>query len=159
MLKEIILNVNKHDYQVVVKESESLLDVLRKKIYLTGAKLGCNEGECGSCIVIVDDKAVNSCLILACELVGAKIETIEGVAQDNKLHPLQQAFIDAGAIQCGFCTAGMIMSSLALFRHNLNPTHQEIEEALAGNLCRCTGYYTIIEALQQYQKVLGGDLK
>ncbi|MBV9084050.1 MAG: (2Fe-2S)-binding protein [Acidobacteriaceae bacterium] len=126
-----------------------LLDVLREDLGLTGTKEGCGEGECGACSVIVDDELVNSCLIPVMQAEGTRICTIEELAQNGSVHPLQQAFIEAGAAQCGICTPGMIMASLHLLSRNPHPTIDEIRQGLAGNLCRCTGYSRIFEAVQK----------
>lgn len=126
----------------------TLAEVLRDKLDLTGTKEGCRCGECGSCTVLVDDKPVLSCSTLAVAVIGKEITTIEGLAKNGVLHPIQQAFIDSGAIQCGFCTPGMILMSKVLLDENLNPTEDEIKEHIGGNLCRCTGYIKIIEAIQ-----------
>jgi len=125
-----------------------LLDLLRKELHLTGTKEGCGIGECGACSVILDGRAVNSCLILAGQCEGREITTIEGVTPKDGLSPLQQSFLDNGAVQCGFCTPGMILSAKALLDHNPTPTEAEIREAISGNLCRCTGYTQIGEAIQ-----------
>lgn len=148
MKSELTLMVNGETYTVWIEDHETLLKVLREDLALTGTKEGCNEGECGACTVLVNGQPMNSCLILAREMEGASIETIEGEARNEVLSQLQQAFIEAGAIQCGFCTPGMIMSARALLERNPHPTEEEIKEALSGNLCRCTGYYGIIEAVQ-----------
>ncbi len=148
----IILKVNGEEYSVAVKEGESLLDVLRDKLHLTGTKKGCNLGVCGACTVLVDGQPKNSCLLLAAACEGVEITTIEGVAQKGILHPLQRSFINYGAIQCGFCTPGMIISSLALIRRQPEPTEEEIKEVLSGHLCRCTGYVRIIEAVKNWKK-------
>lgn len=148
----IALKVNGDVHSVAVKDGETLLDVLRDKLRLTGTKKGCNLGVCGACTVLVDGEPKNSCLLLASSCEGAEIKTIEGIAQDGVLHPLQRAFINHGAIQCGFCTPGMVMSAMALIIQNPNPAEEEIKEALSGNLCRCTGYTRIIEAVKNWNK-------
>lgn len=131
-----------------VTPEQLLVDLLRDDLGLTGTKKGCGVGECGACTIIIDGKAVNSCLVLAATADGCKIETIEGLRDGNKLHRLQQAFVDHGAVQCGFCTPGMIMSAKALLDENPQPTRREIEVALSGNMCRCTGYKKIVDAVQ-----------
>lgn len=145
---EIELTVNKKRYQVQVEPVERLIDLLRNRLGLTGAKEGCGEGECGACTVIMDGGAVNSCLVLAYQARGKEITTIEGLAQSGELDQLQKSFIDNGAIQCGYCTPGMIMSAKALLMHYPHPTEEQIRTALAGNLCRCTGYVNILKAVQ-----------
>ncbi len=142
------LNVNGKDYDVEVRPLDTLLKVIREEIGLTGTKEGCGEGDCGACTVIMDGKAVNSCLIPALEARGKKITTIEGIAEDGRLHPLQRAFIERGGVQCGFCTPGMIISARVLLDRNPRPSDEEIRLALAGNLCRCTGYVKIFEAVK-----------
>lgn len=156
MKRTITLTVNNRKYNLEVEDQQTLLEVLRKRLNLTGTKEGCGEGECGACTVIMNGKAVTSCLILAVEADGAEIETIEGQSIDDQLSDVQQAFVDEGAIQCGFCTPGMVMSTEALLRRNPNPSEEEIKEALAGNLCRCTGYYSIINAVKAAAKKRGG---
>jgi carbon-monoxide dehydrogenase small subunit len=146
--KEIELNVNNQIYQLRISPHETLLDVLRDRLKLTGAKRGCDMGECGACTVIMSEKTVYACLVLAVEAAGKPITTIEGLSENHKLHPIQQAFIDNGAVQCGFCTPGMVLSSKALLDKNRHPTEKEIREAIAGNLCRCTGYSKIVEAIR-----------
>jgi carbon-monoxide dehydrogenase small subunit len=143
----IKLNVNGEIHEVTVKPYWTLLHVLRNELGLTGAKLGCGTGECGACTVIMDGKAVPSCLILAAQAEGKKIVTIEGLSDGLKLHPLQEAFVKYGAIQCGFCTPGMILSAKALLDKNPNPTEKDVREALSGNICRCTGYVKIVKAV------------
>ncbi|AZR72585.1 (2Fe-2S)-binding protein [Anoxybacter fermentans] len=145
--------VNNKPYELEVNPNARLLDVLRDELNLTGTKEGCGVGECGACTVIMNGQAVNSCLVLAGQAQGAKIITIEGVQGENgELHPIQQAFIDKGAVQCGYCTPGMILSAKALLDQNPNPTVEEIKEGISGNLCRCTGYQQIIEAVQEAAK-------
>ncbi|OGX34096.1 MAG: hypothetical protein A3C36_02625 [Omnitrophica WOR_2 bacterium RIFCSPHIGHO2_02_FULL_52_10] len=145
----ITLNINHKNYQLGLKGNETLLEVLRDHLGLTGTKTACEESECGTCTVIVNGKAVLSCITLASGLTGDRIETIEGLADGENLHPVQQAFLDEGAVQCGFCIPGMIMSSKALLDTNPNPTQEEIEYALDGNLCRCAGYLKIFEAVRK----------
>jgi aerobic-type carbon monoxide dehydrogenase small subunit (CoxS/CutS family) len=146
---KIILRVNNRNYNLEVKPNQRLLDVLRDDLNLTGVKEGCSIGECGACTVIMDGKPVNSCMVLAGQAHESEIITIEGV-NDNEggLHPIQEAFIEAGAVQCGFCTPGMILSSLALLQSNPDPDEEEIKEAISGNFCRCTGYKQIIAAVK-----------
>ena len=126
----------------------SLAEFLREKLYLTGTKIGCGKGECGACTVIMDGKAVTSCIIPVMRAEGADIQTIEGLSKGSKLHPLQDEFVKKGAVQCGFCTPGMIMSAKALLDHNSAPAKEEIREALGGNICRCTGYVNIEQAVE-----------
>jgi carbon-monoxide dehydrogenase small subunit len=149
MKKQIKLKVNGVEYEVLIKPQWTLLDVLRGEIGLTGTKKGCDRGECGTCTVIMDGEAVLSCLVLAIQCQGKEILTIEGLAQDGKLDPLQDAFVKQGAIQCGFCTPGMIMASRALLNKKPHPSEEEIKRGLSGNLCRCTGYTKIIAAVQK----------
>lgn len=148
-MKQLIqLTVNNKKYELAVDPNATLLDLLRNDIGLTGSKRGCELGDCGSCTVIMDDKPVNSCLILALQANGKNITTIEGIETENGLHPVQQAFIDHGAIQCGFCSSGMIMSAKHLLDKNKNPDDDDIRTALSGNLCRCTGYIKIFDAVK-----------
>ena len=140
--------VNGKEVTLKVGPKERLLDTLREQLKLTGTKEGCSVGECGACTVILDGKAVSSCLILTGQISGSEVLTIEGLETDGKLDPLQQAFIDYQAVQCGFCTPGMLMSAKALLIHNPHPSREEIKTALEGNLCRCTGYEQIIEAVE-----------
>ena len=146
-MEKISLTLNGKFISVEVDPSLRLLDFLRKTLGLTGTKEGCGRGECGACTVIMNGKAVTSCIIPVMRADGAVIETVEGLAKGEKLHPIQEEFIDKGAIQCGFCTPGFIMSSKALLDENPNPTTLEIREALGGNICRCTGYVKIEEAV------------
>ncbi len=148
MKKVISFNLNGEDIQVLAEPNRTLLDLLRDDLGLTGTKKGCEAGECGACTVMLDGRPVNSCITLVAEVEGCKVITVEGVARDGQLTPLQKQFIDKWAFQCGYCTAGMIMSAKALLERNAHPTEQEIREAIEGNLCRCTGYVKIIEAIQ-----------
>jgi 4-hydroxybenzoyl-CoA reductase subunit alpha len=150
MHKTINLNINGRDYFVSIKSSDTLQDVLRDKLGLTGTKKGCELGVCGACTVIIDGKTMNSCIILAETVQGRKIETIEGVKKNTDLHPIQKSFVEHGAIQCGYCTPGMIMSAKAFIDQNPKPTRDEIKEGLSGNICRCTGYTKIIEAVEDW---------
>lgn len=147
MKQEISLKVNGEIYKVYVEPWQTLLQVLRDELDFTGVKLGCERGECGVCTVLVDGKAMNSCLMLAHQAKGKEITTIEGLAVDGDLHPLQQAFIDHFAVQCGFCTPGMILSAKALLDKNHLPTEEEVRVALSGNICRCGGYAKIVDAV------------
>jgi carbon-monoxide dehydrogenase small subunit len=147
-LKEIKLTVNNQPYRLSVLPWRTLLEVIREDLGLTGTKEGCGLGECGACTVLIDGQAVNSCLVLATEADGKKITTVEGLVQGDELHPIQQAFVDHGGLQCGFCTPGMIMSAKALLDRNPTPTEEEIKQAISGNLCRCTGYAKIIESIK-----------
>lgn len=143
----INLKINEESYQFNVKPNILLLDLLREEIGLTGTKRGCGTGECGACTVLLEGRPVNSCLVLAVEANEKNVLTIEGLASDGQLHPLQEAFIEEGAVQCGFCTPGMLLSVKALLDVNSNPKEEEIKKAIAGNLCRCTGYTKIIKAI------------
>lgn len=146
--KTVRFYVNSKETEVTVSAGDRLLDVLRNQLGLTGTKEGCGIGECGACTVILDGKAVNSCLVPAASLDGHKVVTIEGLSEGETLHPLQEAFVRHGAVQCGFCTPGFLMSAKALLDENPHPGREEIREAIAGNLCRCTGYEQIIEAIE-----------
>ena len=156
MLEPLSLTVNGEVWQGLVDPFESLLEVLRERLDLTGAKQGCSQGECGSCTVLLDGKPVMACLTLALEAQGCQIETIEGLAGDS-LHPLQQAFVEKGAVQCGFCTPGMIMSAKALMDRKPCFKEQDVRQALAGNHCRCTGYTKIIDAVLSVSEPAGDD--
>lgn len=140
--------INDRSYKLEVEANETLAFILREKIGLTGTKVSCEQGECGACTVLLNGKAVNSCLILAPEIEGCEITTIEGISQNGILDPIQEAFIKAGAVQCGFCTPGMVMSTKALLMENPNPMEEEIKHALSGNFCRCTGYHGILKAVK-----------
>jgi carbon-monoxide dehydrogenase small subunit len=139
--------INGEIYEDEIDVRRTLLEVLRENFGLTGTKRACNEGECGVCTVLLDDKPVASCLLLAVEAQDKVIQTVEGVAGDDELHPLQQAFLDHGAFQCGFCTPGMVMTAKGFLAENPHPTEEEIRHGIAGNLCRCTGYNKYVEAI------------
>ncbi len=148
-MKQVIeLRVNGEMHEVMVDSHRTLLEVLRENIGLTGTKEACDTGECGACAVLLDGIPVNSCLVLALDARGKEITTIEGLAVNGKLHPLQKAFIAHGATQCGYCTPGMIITAKALLDENPKPTDLEIRQAISGNLCRCTGYGKIVEAIK-----------
>ena len=144
----IRITVNGELEQADVSANMTLLDLLRETLILTGTKNGCAAGECGACTVLMNGEPVNSCLVLAVECDGVKIVTVEGLAQDTQLDPIQEAIMEAGGVQCGFCTPGILIASRALIDRNPNPSQSEIKAALVGNLCRCTGYFRIIEAVQ-----------
>ena len=146
------MKVNGKEVEVAVKTTWTLLRVLRQELGLTGTKKGCEQGDCGSCTIILDGKSVNACLVLALQAQSKEIETIEGMGTPDRLHPLQESFIRNGAVQCGFCTPGMLMSAMALLRENPNPNLQEIKRGISGNLCRCTGYTKILKAIQEVSK-------
>ena len=155
-MKELMsFKINGLVYQDEIDHRRTLLEVLRENFGLLGTHKGCDEGHCGACTVVVDGRAVNSCLVLAVSVQGKEITTIEGLAQGDMLHPIQEAFIEAGAIQCGFCTPGMIMTTKAFLDDNPNPSEEEIKTALSGNLCRCTGYAQIIEAVRSVSQKMG----
>ncbi len=143
----LILNVNDEEYELYIPSHLTLLEALREELGLTGAKEGCGEGACGSCTVLMDGKPVRSCLTLALEASGTRITTVEGLASDGELDPLQQAFIDHGSVQCGFCTSGMLMSAKALLQEEPHPDEPKIRRAISGNICRCTGYTKIVDAI------------
>jgi carbon-monoxide dehydrogenase small subunit len=151
---KINLKVNGTDYSFEVSEFETLLELLRDRLGLLGVKEGCGKGECGACTVVMNGKAITSCIVLASHAHNSEIITIEGLSKNGKLHPIQEAFVDEGAVQCGFCTPGMVMSSYALLMKNNNPSEDEIKTALEGNLCRCTGYQKIISAVKEAAKRL-----
>ena len=161
MSKKIVISskINNDQTEFIADERDSLLDALRERIGLTGVKEGCNNGNCGACAVLLDGVLVNSCCVMAAEVDGSSIETIEGIAQDNELHPLQQAFLDEAALQCGICTPGFLVSAKALLEKNAEPTEEEIRFWLAGNLCRCTGYDKIVTAVQNAAKNMQKEKK
>ena len=142
------MTVNGNRVEVAVKPTWTLLRVLREELRLTGTKKGCEQGDCGACTILLDGKAVNACLVLALQAESKVLQTIEGLGSPDRLHPLQESFIRNGAVQCGFCTAGMLMSATALLKKNPNPDTGEIKRGISGNLCRCTGYVKIIKAVQ-----------
>lgn len=148
MKRMVKFQVNGEQTAIDVEPTKTLLDVLREDLFLTGTKRGCDSGECGACTVLLNGQAVHSCLILAAELEGQDVLTIEGLSKNPKeLHPLQKAFIEKGAVQCGFCTPGLMMSAKALLDRNPNPTEEEVRHSISGNLCRCTGYSKIVDAI------------
>ncbi len=152
MKQLITLNVNGASYEVAVDARRTLLDVLRGELGLTGTKEGCSMGECGACTVLMEGKPVLACLVLAMDARNKEILTIEGLAENGRLHPLQQAFVDHGAVQCGFCTPGFILSAKGLLDRSPHPSEEEVKSALGGNLCRCTGYTKIVEAVMAVAK-------
>jgi carbon-monoxide dehydrogenase small subunit len=154
MKRVINFKLNGEDVEALAMDNQTMLDFLRKEMHLTGTKKGCGEGECGACTILLDGAAVDSCLMLAVEADGHEVVTIEGVQQNGVLHPVQQEFIDKWALQCGFCTPGMIMSALSLLHENPHPSEQEIRDGIAGNLCRCTGYAKIVEAIDSAAQIL-----
>jgi carbon-monoxide dehydrogenase small subunit len=146
---QIAFDMNGNQEQVAAAPNQTLLQLLRDELGLTGTKDGCSSGDCGACVVLLDGKPVNSCMVLALQADGSSVMTIEGLAKDGELHPLQRAFGEAWAFQCGFCTPGMLISCYALLESNDNPTREEILTAIAGNFCRCTGYQGVVKAVQQ----------
>jgi len=149
----VTLTVNGKEHNIKVPSDERLLDTLRDRLHLTGVKEGCSIGECGACTVVLDGKAVNSCMVYTFQLDGSEVLTVEGLEIDGQLDPLQEAFIDHQAVQCGFCTPGMLMSAKALLNEKPDPDREEIKTAIEGNLCRCTGYQQIIEAIESVVKI------
>jgi aerobic-type carbon monoxide dehydrogenase small subunit (CoxS/CutS family) len=157
-VKQLIeFHVNGETYELAVEPQTTLLEVLRDHLELTGTKEACGTGECGSCTVLIEGKPILSCLALAVDYPNKEITTIEGLSQGEKLTPVQQAFVDCGAVQCGFCTPGMILSASALLKRNLSPSEEEIRKALEGHLCRCTGYNKIVEAVNTAAKRLATE--
>jgi len=156
-MHRIHLTVNGEPYEIDVEPRKTLLWVLREQLRLTGTKEGCGTGDCGACTVIVNGRTVNSCLVLGVEADGSDITTIEGLAKDGRLHPIQQAFVDYGAVQCGFCTPGMILSAKVLLDETPNPTEEDVRAGIAGNLCRCTGYTKIVEAILAAAEHMRGE--
>jgi len=147
MKQDIVLKVNGQTYQINIETHRTLIEVLRETLGFTGTKKSCSEGECGACTVLLDGKPVASCLVLAVAAQGKEIVTIEGLSQGQKLHPVQEAFVKYAAIQCGFCTPGMVMATIAFLQENPAPTPDEVRRAISGNLCRCTGYQQIVDAV------------
>ena len=151
-MKIVTLKINGDEFSLGVNETETLQDVLRQRLGLTGTKKGCSRGVCGACTVLVNGEPRNSCLTLAARCDGFDITTIEGIGRDGELHPIQKAFIFSGAIQCGYCTPGMVISAYALIQRNPDPSDEQIKEALGGNLCRCTGYAKILDAVRNWKQ-------
>lgn len=151
---DISLTINRQTYRLAVTPEETLLDVIRERLKLKGTKRGCDSGQCGACTVLMNGAPVYSCILPAVEADGAEIETIEALGQPGEPHPLQRAFVEEGAVQCGFCTPGMILASKALLDHNASPSESDIRQALSGNLCRCTGYQKIVAAVTKAAAVL-----
>jgi aerobic-type carbon monoxide dehydrogenase small subunit (CoxS/CutS family) len=147
-METLTMQLNGEEVTLAIEPDALLVDVLRQQLGLTGTKEACSEGECGACTVLLDGQPVTSCLVPALKAQGREVCTVEGLASDGELHPLQKSFIEHGAVQCGYCTPGMLMSAKALLDRNPHPTEQEIKEAISGNLCRCTGYVKIVEAIK-----------
>jgi aerobic carbon-monoxide dehydrogenase small subunit len=155
MKKQIKLTINEDEYDLLINHNETLAQVIRgPQVGLTGTKQGCELGDCGACTVLLNGKAVNSCLVLAVQVDGSKVTTIEGLSKLGEIHPIQKAFIEEGAIQCGFCSPGMILKAKSLLDVNPSPSRQEIREAMVGNLCRCTGYFKIVNAIEKAAELL-----
>jgi carbon-monoxide dehydrogenase small subunit len=152
MLHEISFNVNNEPVTLAVKSHHTILKVLREQLGLTGTKIGCENGECGACTILLDGEAVNGCMVLAVEVDGRSVETVENLNKSGVLHPLQKAFVERNAIQCGFCTPGMLMMAKGLLEKNPHPDEEEVRKAIVGNLCRCTGYVRIVEAIMDASK-------
>jgi aerobic carbon-monoxide dehydrogenase small subunit len=160
MKKQIKLTINDNYYDLLVDHNETLAQVIRgPQVGLTGTKQGCELGDCGACTVILNGKAVNSCLVLAAQVDGGNVMTIEGLSKEGKLHPIQQAFVDEGAVQCGYCTPGMVLKAKALLDANPAPNRKQIREAMVGNLCRCTGYFKIVNAIEKASVALKNQEK
>jgi len=157
--RSIKLIVNGYSYNVSVPAETTLLEVLREELQLTGTKFGCDTGECGACTVLIDGRPFRSCMTLAVEVEGKRITTIEGLANGGELHPVQKKFVEFQAIQCGFCSPGMILTAVAFLGENPKPTRQEVRRAISGNICRCTGYQKIVEAVIAASKINGGGRK
>jgi aerobic-type carbon monoxide dehydrogenase small subunit (CoxS/CutS family) len=157
MMQAITIEVNGEKYSIEVRAKMTLTELLRDRLHLTGTKESCGTGDCGACTVIMNGQAINSCLVLAVEADGCRVTTVEGLSKGGQMHPLQEEFINVGAVQCGFCTPGMLMAAKALLDRNSDPTIEEIKQALAGNLCRCTGYVKIITAVQSAGRKMRGS--
>ena len=158
MRHDINLTVNGEPYSISVESHHTLLTILREQLVLTGVKNGCSEGECGACTILFDGKAINACLVLGVEADGHEILTVEGLAENERLAPIQQTMMDLGGTQCGYCTPGVLMASYALLDRNPNPTEREIREGLVGNLCRCTGYTRIVDAVREAARLQRTDM-
>ena len=158
-MKEVTVKftLNGKEIEVSAPPSLTLLKLLRERLNLTGTKVGCERGECGACTVLVDGAPVDSCLVLAPQVEGKKVETIEGLSRSGRLHPLQEAFVEESAVQCGYCIPGMIMAAKTLLDRNLRPTRDEIKRAISGNLCRCTGYVKIVRAVESAAEKMRGE--
>ena len=158
MKRVIHFTLNGEEIDALAQDNMTMVDFLRKEMHLTGTKRGCEEGECGACTILLDGNAVDSCMMLAVEADGHEVVTIEGLQKDGVLHPIQKEFIDKWALQCGFCTPGMILSAVSLLSENPHPTEHEIRDAIAGNLCRCTGYAKIVEAIGAAAKIMAKEV-
>jgi carbon-monoxide dehydrogenase small subunit len=159
MSKHICLHVNEQEYHLEVELDELLVDALRDRLGLTGTKKGCGTGDCGACTVIMDGRPVTSCLVLAVTAEGKSIETVEGLAHGDRLHALQQSFLDYGAVQCGFCTPGLLMMAKHILDHNPHPSEEEVRAGIAGNLCRCTGYAKVVQAIVAASECVAGGVE
>jgi carbon-monoxide dehydrogenase small subunit len=151
---QINLTVNGEPYEALVDPYTSLLDLLRDVLHLTGTKRGCDEGDCGACTVLLEDKTVTACMMLALDAQDRRITTVEGLMQGHTLHPVQEAFVQLGGVQCGYCTPGLIMSGVGLLLENTNPTEEDVRFAIGGNLCRCTGYTKVVQAIMQAAEIV-----